>query len=77
MSRYANWRVDLDASRDLNDLEKQNCGFVLGWFEIWWLRQGLRAERPPRRPVLEGAGAGQAAQGLAAGALGGFGLMDD
>ena len=45
-SRYADWRADLDASRDLSDLEKQSYGFVLGWFEGWRLRKGLRAERP-------------------------------
>ncbi|MBN8456244.1 MAG: hypothetical protein J0M04_00165 [Verrucomicrobia bacterium] len=45
-SRYADWRADLDASRDLSDLDKQSYGFVLGWFESWRLRKGLRAERP-------------------------------
>ncbi len=45
-SRYANWRANLDASRELNDFEKQNYGFVPGWFESWRLRKGLRAERP-------------------------------
>jgi hypothetical protein len=45
-SRHADWRADLDASRDLSDLEKQSYGFVLGWFESWRLRKGLRAERP-------------------------------
>jgi len=45
-ARYADWRADLDASRDLSDLDKQSYGFVLGWFESWRLRKGLRAERP-------------------------------
>ena len=45
-SRDADWRADLDASRDLSDLEKQSYGFVPGWFESWRLRKGLRAERP-------------------------------
>ena len=45
-SRDADWRADLDASRDLSDLDKQSYGFVLGWFETWRLRKGLRPERP-------------------------------
>jgi hypothetical protein len=42
----ADWRADLDASRDLSDLEKQGFGFLLSWFESWRVRKGLRAERP-------------------------------
>ncbi len=41
----ADWKADLEASRDLNDLEKQNYGFLLAWFESWRLRQGLGPER--------------------------------
>ena len=41
----ADWRADLEASRDLTDLEKQNFGFLLAWFETWRLRQGLGPER--------------------------------
>lgn len=41
----ADWRADLEASRDLNDLEKQNYGFLLAWYESWRLRQSLRPER--------------------------------
>lgn len=37
----ADWRADLDASRDLSDLEKQNYGFLLSWFESWRVRQRL------------------------------------
>ncbi len=37
----ADWRADLEASRNLTDLEKQNYGFVLAWFESWRLRLGL------------------------------------
>ncbi len=41
----ANWRSDLEASRDLTDLEKQHFGFLLAWYESWRLRQGLEPER--------------------------------
>jgi integron integrase len=42
----AEWRADLDASRDLSDLEKQGFGFLLSWFESYRMRKGLRADRP-------------------------------
>lgn len=41
----ADWRADLDASRDLSDLEKQNYGFLLSWFESWRVRQRLEPGR--------------------------------
>jgi len=44
-SGAADWRVDLDASRDLSDLEKQNYGFLLSWFESWRVRQRLDPDR--------------------------------
>lgn len=31
----ADWRADLEASRDLSDLEKQGFGFLLSWLESW------------------------------------------
>ena len=37
----ADWRTDLEASRDLSELEKQHFGFVLAWFETWRLKQQL------------------------------------
>ena len=37
----ANWRTDLEASRDFSELEKQYFGFVLAWFETWRLKFGL------------------------------------
>ena len=37
----ADWRADLDVSRDLSELEKQHFGFVLAWFETWRIKQGL------------------------------------
>jgi hypothetical protein len=33
----ADWRADLEASRDVMDLEKQQYGFLLGWYESWRL----------------------------------------
>lgn len=41
----ADWRADLETSRDLTDLEKQHFGFLLAWYESWRLRQGLEPER--------------------------------
>ena len=41
----ANWRLDLEASRDLTELEKQHYGFLLAWFEAWRLRLGLELGR--------------------------------
>ena len=41
----ADWRADLEASRDLSYLEKQNYVFLLSWFEGWCLRQRLEANR--------------------------------
>jgi hypothetical protein len=48
----ANWRDDLEASRDLTDLEKQNYGFILAGFETWRLRQGSRAGAEYIRALL-------------------------
>jgi hypothetical protein len=44
-SSAADWRADLDASRDLSDLEKQNYGFLLSWFESWRVRLRLEPDR--------------------------------
>jgi integron integrase len=41
----ADWRADLEASRDVMDLEKQHYGFLLGWYESWRLKLGLELER--------------------------------
>ena len=37
----ADWRTDLEACRNLSELEKQYFGFVLAWFETWRLKLGL------------------------------------
>ncbi len=42
---HADWRSDLEASRDLTDHEKQHFGFLLAWFESWRLKQGLEPGR--------------------------------
>ena len=34
-TKAADWRADPDASRDLNDEEKQGFGFLVSWFESW------------------------------------------
>lgn len=44
----ADWRADLDASRDLSDLEKQDYGFLLSRFESWRVRQRLEPGRAAR-----------------------------
>ncbi len=44
-SNQADWRADMEASRDLSDQEKQHYGFVLGWFESWRLKQDLELGR--------------------------------
>lgn len=44
-STFADWRADLEASRNLSDLEKQHFGFVLAWFETWRIKLGLEARR--------------------------------
>ncbi len=41
----ADWRADLEASRDLSESEKQHFGFVLAWFETWRLKQGRDPSR--------------------------------
>ena len=41
----ADWRADLDASRDLGDQEKQHYGFLLMWFESWRVREHLEPDR--------------------------------
>jgi len=41
----ADWRCDLEASRDLSDKEKQHYGFLLAWYDSWRLRQGLEPDR--------------------------------
>jgi len=48
VSKYtisADWREDLERSRDLSELEKSAYGFVLAWFETWRLK---RQEAPGR-----------------------------
>ena len=42
-TKPADWRADLDASRDLNDREKQQYGFLVSWYESWRERQKLEA----------------------------------
>ena len=44
-TKAADWRADLDASRDLNDHEKQQYGFLVSWFEAWRVRQRLEPGR--------------------------------
>ena len=44
-TKAADWRADLDASRDLNDMEKQHYGFLVSWFESWRVRQKLEPGR--------------------------------
>ena len=41
----SSWSDDLEASRDVNDRDKQGYGFLLSWFESWRLRQRLAPER--------------------------------
>ena len=52
---HADWRADLEASRDLTDHEKQHFGFLLSWFENWRLKQGLEPEAFGLHPVDEAA----------------------
>ncbi len=42
---HADWRADLEASRDLSDHEKQHFGFLLAWYEGWRIKQGLEPDR--------------------------------
>ncbi len=49
MSCSADWRADLEASRDLNQAEKQHFGFVLSWFDGWRIRAGLAPSREAAR----------------------------
>ena len=44
-TKAADWCADLDASRDLNDQEKQHFGFLVSWFESWRVRQRLEPGR--------------------------------
>jgi len=37
----ADWRKDLEAARDLDDVERRNFGFVLAWYDGWRMRVGL------------------------------------
>ncbi len=45
-SRHADWRADLDASRDVSEPDKQGYGFLVDWFENWRTRKQLSAGRP-------------------------------
>ena len=44
-TQAADWPADLDASRDLNDQERQRFGFLAWWFESWRVRQRLELGR--------------------------------
>lgn len=41
----ADWREDLEASRDLTKREKEYHGFLIGWLDGWRVRHGLPAGR--------------------------------
>jgi hypothetical protein len=41
----ANWREDLEASRDVSAADQEHFGFLLGWFESWRLKGGLDPNR--------------------------------
>jgi integron integrase len=45
----ADWREDLQASRDLSRQEKGGFGFVIGWYEKWRVTRGLEAGRGSAR----------------------------
>ncbi|MGJ8656270.1 MAG: site-specific integrase [Akkermansiaceae bacterium] len=44
-NQIADWRDDLDHSRDLNNNEKESIGFLLNWFESWRLASSLMPNR--------------------------------
>lgn len=64
-SKAADWRHDLEASRNLTEVEKQHFGFVLAWFESWRLKLD-RIESGGSGAFLEGGGEIQGAEALAA-----------
>ena len=39
------WSADLEASRDVNDRQRDAFGMVLGWLENWRLRTGAEPGR--------------------------------
>lgn len=41
---FADWRADIQASRDLTDVEKQHFVFLISWFESWRQRASLPSE---------------------------------
>lgn len=41
----ADWRKDLEASRDVTEQDQQHYGFVLAWHDSWRMRLGLPATR--------------------------------
>lgn len=43
------WELDLQASRDLSDRDKQGFSFLLSWFETWRLRRRLSPGREAGR----------------------------
>lgn len=45
----ADWREDLEASRDLTKREKEYHGFLIGWLDGWRVRHGLPAGRETAR----------------------------
>jgi hypothetical protein len=42
---HADWRNDLEASRDVSERDKEHYGFLLNWFDGWRLRLNLEAGR--------------------------------
>ena len=42
---HADWRHDLEASRDVSERDKEHYGFLLNWFDGWRLRLNLEAGR--------------------------------
>lgn len=43
--KYVTWQQDLQASRDLGELEKRGFAYLLEWLERWRLSQNLEAGR--------------------------------
>lgn len=42
---HADWRNDLEASRDVSDRDKVHYGFLLNWFDGWRVRMNLEPGR--------------------------------
>ena len=45
----ADWREDLERSRDLSKREIEFIGFIVNWFESWRLSQNLKLSRDVAR----------------------------